>query len=210
MTQWTRTTVRIRDIALTNSCTTRGGRPWIRLALALSLAGCSGVGGIDNTPSNTLGNDETYAALALIWDGTREAITSKKEPADPTFTLPLSYALVCPSSGQRSYQGTLTGTNNAGTGSATLAMTASLTNCAVDDKVNITTVTASGVTISGTIAIANDAYAATNLHLTSTNVTVNGKACTGGIDVTIVGSAPNAQPTSTGTACGRSGSVPLP
>jgi hypothetical protein len=195
---------------LTNSCTTRGGWPRITLALALSLAGCSGVGGIDNTPTNSLGNDETYAALSLIWSGTREAITSKKEPVDQTFALSLNYALVCPSSGQRAYQGTLSGTNNAGTGSATLAMTASLTNCAVDDKVKITTVTASGVTISGTIAIANDTYAATNLRLTSANVTVNGKACPGGIDVAIVASAPAAQSTSTGTACGRTGSVPLP
>ena len=62
----------------------------------------------------------------------------------------------------------------------------------------------------GSIAITGDAYAATSVHLTASSVTVNGTTCTGGIDEMIVATSPSSQATATGTACGRSGVVPLP
>jgi hypothetical protein len=185
------------------------GLSCLLVAVTIALTACA-AGSIDNSQNTGLSNDDTYATLADIWSGAQAALNAKRDPQDANFTLPLSYTIVCPSGGQRLYQGTLTGTDSAGTGSATLAMTASLTSCAFDDGVKITTITATGIGINGTIAISNDAYATTNLHVTATTVTVNGIACLGGIDVTISGPSPSAQPTSTGTACGRAGIVPLP
>jgi hypothetical protein len=176
---------------------------------AILLAGCSKVG-IDSSVIASVSNDDTYAMLDYVWSGVQETIASKKEPLTSPFNLALSYSLACPSSGQRLYQGTLAGTNTSGTGSATLSLTATLTQCAFDDRITIRTITASGIVVTGTIAIANDTYAATNLHMTASSVTVNGTTCTGGIDVMIVGTSPSGQPTATGTACGRSGVVPLP
>ena len=179
---------------------------WLAVLFA---AGCSKVG-IDTASIASVSNDDTYAMLDFVWSGVRATITSKKEPLTSPFNLALSYSLDCPSSGQRSYQGTLVGTNTSGTGSATLSLTATLTQCAFDDRITIRTITASGVVVTGTIAIANDTYAATNLHMTASSVTVNGTMCTGGIDVIIVGTSPASQPTASGSACGRSGVVPLP
>ena len=180
------------------------------MAVGIVLAGCSKVGGIDSSLGSPISNDDTYAALDGIWSGAQLAITAKKEPLASPFTLPLRYDIVCPSSGQRSYQGTLTGSYASGSGSATVALTGTLTNCAFDNKVRITTVTAASVTVAGTIAITSDAYGATNLRLTASGVTVNGVVCPGGIDVAVAGPTPSSQPTSTGTACGRLGSVLLP
>lgn len=177
--------------------------------LALVLAAC-GVGGIDPTLASPISNDETYATLASMWVGARSAIESKREPSTDAFNLPLSYQLPCTPSGQRAYQGTLAGTKTGGTGSAALALTATLTQCQFDDNVRITTLTASDITVSGTIAIVNDTWGAINLKMIATTVTVNGKGCPGGVDVILTGVSPSAQPISTGTACGRTGAVALP
>jgi hypothetical protein len=85
-----------------------------------------------------------------------------------------------------------------------------LTECVVDDGTTIRTFTATGITAAGTITITADAYAETNVRLTASGVTVNGTTCMGGIDVTIVATAPSSQATASGTACGRTGVVPLP
>ena len=179
---------------------------WLAVLL---LAGCSKVG-IDTSAIASVSNDDTYAMLDDVWNGVQATIASKKEPTTSLFSLALDYSLACTSGGTRSYQGTLAGTDTAGTGNATLSLTASLTQCGFDDITTIRTITASGVVVTGTITIAADAYAATNLHMTASSVTVNGTTCTGGFDVMIVGTSPSTQPTATGTACGRSGVVPLP
>jgi hypothetical protein len=202
-------TGRILGIALTINGKTAGGFTRTLLSVTLALAACSTVGGIDSADTG-VSNDDTYAMLDGIWSGARATINAKKDPLTVTFNLPLSYNVACDAGGQRSYQGTLAGTDSSGSGSATLSMTATLTNCGFDNKVKITTITATGVLVTGTITITNDAYAATNLRMKGTNVTVNGVVCTGGVDVAIVATAPSAQVTSTGTACGRAGSVPLP
>jgi len=179
------------------------------LVCSLGAAACSKVG-IDATQVATVSNEDAYATLGGIWNGARAAITSPREPRTPSFTIPVNYTRNCPAGGQSSYQGTLTGTDTAGTGSATVALTAVLTNCAFDDRTRVTTVSATGVSIAGTIAITADTYGAINLRLIATSVTVNGKECTGGINMALQGSSPLAQPTASGTVCGRSGVVPLP
>jgi hypothetical protein len=178
------------------------------LAVLLS-AGCSKVG-IDTSAIAAVSNDDTYAMLAYVWDGVQAAINSKKEPLTSPFTLALDYTAACPNGGQRSYQGTLAGTDSIGTGSATVSMTGTLTECVVDDGTTIRTFAATGIAATGTIAITADTYAATSLHLTASSVTVNGTTCTGGIDVVVTAASPSSQPTATGVACGRSGSVTLP
>ena len=45
--------------------------------------------------------------------------------------------------------------------------------------------------VDAVIHLAGDAYATTNLHMTASSVTVNGKVCTGGIDVALVAHAGN-------------------
>jgi hypothetical protein len=177
---------------------------------ALALLACSRVGGIDSNLISSVSNDDTYAALAGMWAGGQAAINAKREPLTGTFTLPLSYAIPCPAGGSRAYQGSLSGTNTNGAGSATLSMTAALDKCAFDNRVRITTVTTSNLSITGTIAIASDAYATIALHMTAGTVTVNGINCAGGVDVTLAAPTPSSQPIATGTSCGRTGAVPLP
>ena len=201
---------RIRDMALTSDSALRPRVDRLLLLCSLGAAACSNVGGIDATKVATVSNEDAYATLGGIWTGARAAITSPREPRTPTFTLPISFTRNCPAGGQSSYQGTLTGTDTAGTGSATVALTAVLTNCAFDDRTRVTTVSATGVSIAGTIAISSDTYGAINLRLIATSVIVNGKDCTGGINMALQGSSPLAQPTASGTVCGRSGVVPLP
>ena len=180
------------------------------LVLAVALAACSKVGGIDASNVSPISNNDTFATLGYLWGGARTAIGSKREPSASPFNLALSYQLPCTRGGQGGYQGTLAGTKSGGTGRATLSLTATLTACQFDDNVTITTITASGVTITGTIDIANDTWDAINLRMIATTVTVNGKACPGGVDVRLTGTSPSAQPISTGTACGRTGAVALP
>lgn len=178
--------------------------------LVLVLTGCAKVGGIDASLVSPITNDVAYATLGYMWSGVRGAIAAKREPSADTFSLPLSYQLLCTRGGQGSYQGTLTGTKSGGNGTATLSLTGTLSGCQFDDKVTVTSITASGVTITGSVAIANDTWGAINIHMVATSVTVNGIACPGGVDVIITGTSPSSQPTSTGVACGRSGAVPLP
>ena len=118
--------------------------------------------------------------------------------------------IACPSGGQRSYQGTLAGTFANGTGSATVAITGSMSKCMFNTNTTSRSITAASIILTGTIAITNDAYGAMNLHLVATGVTVNDVVCTGGMDMTLTGTTPSSQPVATGTACGRSGAVPLP
>ena len=178
------------------------------LLLAVSLSGC--VGGIDATGVSPISNDETFATLGYMWGGVRSAIANKREPFDGMFTLPLSYQLPCTRGGQGAYQGTLAGTKTGGAGSAALAMTAALSACQFDENVKITTLSASGFTVTGTVAIANDAWGAISIRMIATSVTVNGKVCPGGVDVMLTGTTPFVPPISTGTACGRTGAVALP
>ena len=178
------------------------------LALVCVLTSC-GVGSIDTSPSVSIGNDETFAALNGMWSGVRSAIESKRETSTSTFNIPLSYQLPCPRGGQRSYQGTLTGTKSGSSGTATLTMTATLTGCQFDNTVSVTEVTANAVTANGAIAILNDVWSTTTIRMVATAVTVNGKVCPGGMDVVISGTSPSAQVISTGTSCGRAGAVPL-
>jgi hypothetical protein len=179
---------------------------WISTVLLLGCARAS----IDSSQVAAVSNDDTYAMLDHIWAGVRTTITSAKEPQTSPFTLTLSGSPVCPGGGQQTYQGTLTGTNTNGAGTANLSLTATLTKCVFDDLVATRTITTPSVTVTGTIAIANDAYGLTNLHMTSPGATLNGTTCEGGIDMTITAASPTSQPTATGTACGRSGTVPLP
>jgi len=179
------------------------------LLAVLPFSGCKRVG-IDASDIASVSNDDTYAMLAFVWDGVQAAVNSKKEPQTSPFNLALSYSAGCPNGGQRSYQGTLAGTDSSGTGTATLSLTGTLTACVVDDGATARTFNATGVAATGTIAIAGDAYAATNVHLTASSVTVNGTICTGGVDLLVAAASPSSQPTVTGTACGRSGVVQLP
>lgn len=177
------------------------------LAVVL-FAGCSKVG-ID-TNGAAVSNDDTYALLAYVWNAVPTMINAKKEPFTSPFSLALADSGACADGGQQSYTGTLAGTDSSGTGSAALSVVGTLTECVADDGTTIRTFTATGITAAGTITITGDAYAATNVRLTASGVTVNGTTCTGGIDVTIVASAPSSQATASGTACGRTGVVPLP
>ena len=166
------------------------------LAVVL-FTGCSKVG-IDNSAIASVSNDDTYAMLDFVWNSVQATINSKREPLTSPFTLALDYTAACPDGGQRSYQGTLAGTDSSGTGSATLSLTGSLTQCMVDDGTTVRTFTATGIAATGTIAITGDAYAATSVHLTASSVTVNGTTCTGGIDEMIVATSPSSQATATG------------
>ena len=188
----------------------RGARLVAACSLSLGLFSCSSVGGIDNSLSSPISNNDTFATIGYLWGGVRSAIQAKREPSTNTFSLPLTYQVPCSRGGQGSYQGTLAGSKNAGSGTATLAVTATITDCQYDDNVRITTVTSPLVTLSGTIALQNDTWSTVNVRLVASSVTVNGVTCPGGVDVTITGSAPSAQVVSTGTACGRTGAVPLP
>lgn len=167
------------------------------------------MGGIDAT-SATVSNDDAVSTLSYLWNGTREAISGAKESPNATFTIPLKLSGACSGGGTRNYTGTLTGTASNGSGSATVNMTAALANCGYDQTSKITTITAASATITGTIAITNDAFGATTLTLTAPVVTVNGVDCTGGITMQLTASSPLAQPVATGTMCGRTGAIPVP
>ena len=179
-------------------------------SLSFGLLSCSSVGGIDNSLTSPISNDDTFATIGYLWAGARSAIQAKREPSTNTFSLPLTYQVPCTRGGQGSYQGSLAGSKSAGTGTATLAMTATITACQYDDNIRITTISAPLVTLSGPIAVQNDMWSTVNVRLVASSVTVNGVTCPGGVDVTITGTAPSAQVVSTGTACGRTGAVQLP
>ncbi|MEO8624646.1 MAG: hypothetical protein ABI625_26425 [bacterium] len=176
----------------------------------LGVTACSSVSGIDPSTVSPISNNDTYATLGYLWAGARSAIQSKREPSTDAFSLPLTYALPCTRGGQGAYQGTLAGTKSGGTGSATLSLGAAIAACQFDDNVRITTISAPVLTVSGTVAVVNDAWGAVSIHMVATTVTVNGVACPGGIDVILTGTSPSAQLVSTGTACGRVGAVTLP
>lgn len=180
------------------------------LTLAIVIGGCSGVGTIDASLVSPISNDDTYATIGYLWGGVRSAIGSKREPDVGPFNLALSAQLPCTRGGQGSYQGTLTGTKTGTGGGGTLSMTGSLAACQFDATVVITTISASGVTAIGTIAIVNDTWGDINIHIVAPSVTVNGVACPGGVDVQITGTTPSGPATSTGAACGRTGAVLLP
>ncbi len=179
------------------------------IAATLVVTSC-GAAGIDNTFGSPISNNDTYATIGYLWSGARSAILNKREPSTDTFNLPLSHQLPCTRGGSGSFQGTLSGTKTAGRGTATLAMTATLSACQFDEITVVRTVSASGVTVTGTVGIVNDSWDAISIHLVAPTVTVNGVSCPGGIDVMITGTSPSAQPVSTGTSCGRTGAVPLP
>jgi hypothetical protein len=184
------------------------GSPARSLALLLLLAAC-GVDGIDASAVAPISNDDTYATLGYLWSGVQSSIQREREPSTDTFSLPLSYQLPC-TRGSGAYQGTLAGTKANGSGNATLSLTATLAECEFVDTRSVTRISASGVLVTGTVAIVNDAWDAINLHMVATTVTVNGVACPGGVDVILTGTSPSARPVSTGTACGRTGAVALP
>lgn len=180
------------------------------MAVVALLAGCSGVGTIDESLNSPISNDDTYATIGYLWAGARTAILNKREPSTDAFNLPVGYQLPCARGGQGLFQGTLAGTKAAGKGSATVAITASLAACQFDEIRVVRTISAPLVTITGTVAILNDTWDATSIRIVSSAVTVNGVACPGGVNVTITGTTLAGQATSTGTACGRTGAVPLP
>jgi hypothetical protein len=191
---------------------TRSWMPTLRHAAAIlaTMMGSGCAGGIDESLNSPISNNDTYAALGYLWSGAREAILRQREPSTDAFNLTLSYGLLCPRGGSGAYRGTLSGTKTAGTGSGTLAVTGTLDACQFDDITTVRVVTAPNVTVTGTMAIAGDTWSTITLHMVASAVTINGVTCPGGVDVTITGSSPASQPTSTGTACGRTGAVPLP
>lgn len=183
----------------------------IRLACALAVAAAAcGVGGIDASDVSPISNDDAYATLSYLWAGARSAIEREREPSAGSFNLPLSYQFPCARGGQGAVQGTLSGTKTpTGTGSGTLAMTGTLASCGFD-QTTVNTISASGLTINGSINIANDTWGAISVRMVAPTVVINGVSCPGGVDVTITGTAPSSQPVSTGTVCGRTGAVQLP
>ena len=178
-------------------------------AATVLLVSC-GAGGIDNSLGSPISNNDTYATIGYLWGGARSAILNKREPSTDSFNLPLSYQLPCARGGSGLFQGTLSGTKTAGRGTGTLTMTATISACQFDDITVVRTVTATGVTVNGTVGIVNDTWDAIRIRLLAPTVTINGVSCPGGIDVMITGTSPSSQPTSTGTACGRVGAVSLP
>ncbi|CAN5159038.1 hypothetical protein BH09GEM1_BH09GEM1_31960 [soil metagenome] len=178
------------------------------LLLPILASGC--VGGIDESLNSPISNNDTYATIGYLWSGARSAILREREPSTDAFSLALSFALPCARGGSGSYRGTLSGTKASGTGSGTLAVTGVLVECQFDDITIVRIVSAPNVTVTGTIAVAGDQWSAINIHLVASAVTINGVACPGGVDVTITGSSPSSQSTSTGAACGRTGAVALP
>jgi uncharacterized protein YceK len=185
-------------------------RAIVALALVIALGGCSSVPTIDTSSASPISNDDTYATLSYLWVGVRTAIEARREPSTDTFNLPLSYQFPCTRGGQGAYQGTLAGTKSGGTGNGTLSLTGTVTACALDDNVKITTISASGLTVTGTIAITSDTWGAMSINIVAPTITVNGTNCPGGANVMLTGTTPFQQPISTGTICGRTGAVALP
>ncbi len=171
-------------------------------------SGCAG--GIDESLNSPISNNDAYATLGYLWGGAVSAILREREPSTDTFNLALSYGLPCTRGGSGTYSGTLSGSKTAGTGSGTLAVTGTLDACQFDEITTVRVVTAPNVTVTGTVAIAGDTWSTITLHMVASSVTINGVTCPGGVDVMITGIAPSSQPTSTGTACGRTGAVTLP
>ncbi len=192
--------MKIASIAVRAVCAT---------AATCVLASCGGAS-IDTSVGSPISNNDTYATIGYLWGGARSAILNKREPSTDSFNLPLSFQLPCARGGSGSFQGTLSGTKTAGRGTGTLAMTATLTACQFDDITVVRTITATGVTVGGTIGIVNDTWDVISIKLVAPAVTVNGVTCPGGVDVMITGATPSSQPVSTGTACGRTGAVALP
>lgn len=176
--------------------------------LPFFVGGC--VGGIDESLNSPISNNDTYATIGYLWSGARSAILREREPATSPFSLALSFSVPCTRGGTGSYQGTLAGTKTSGVGSAQLAVTGKLSNCQFDDITTVRIVAAPTITVSGSVAVAADTWSSINIHLVASTVTINGVSCPGGIDVIIAGASPSSQATSTGTACGRTGAVPLP
>lgn len=188
----------------------RGLRAARTVGAILLLASC-GVGGIDSSGVAPISNDDTYALLGYLWSGVQSSIEREREPSTDTFSLALTYQLPCTRGGSGSYHGTLAGTKANGAGTANLNVTATLIECQFDDNARtITRISASGVVVSGTVAVESDSWGAINVHMLASTVTVNGVVCPGGVDVVLTGTAPSARPVSTGTACGRTGAVALP
>ena len=177
---------------------------------ALMILASACVGGIDESLNSPISNNDTYAAIGYLWGGARSAILREREPSTDTFNLALSFALPCVRGGSGSYSGSLKGTKSSGTGSGTLAMTGSLASCQFDEITTVRIVTATAVSTTGTVAVTADAWGAVDIHLLASVVTINGVSCPGGVDVQISATSPSSQPTSTGTACGRTGAVSLP
>ena len=187
---------------------TRGLRRALGVGMTILASGC--VGGIDESLTSPISNNDAYATIGYLWNGARDAIAREREPSTNTFNIALNYGLPCTRGGSGTYRGTLAGTKAAGTGSAQLAVTGVLSNCQFDEISSVRIVAAPSITVSGSVAIAGDTWSTINIHLVASTVTINGVSCPGGIDVVITGASPSSQVTSTGTACGRTGAVTLP
>lgn len=201
--------VRIREIVTTNDARRRvmGAGPAALALTALALTGCfkspsaaAATGPLEATDA------EQRSAVSLLWSGAAAAILKPKDPTG-TFNVPVTSGAGCSASGTGSYTGTLTGSNVGGAGVVNVNLSASLTKCALLDG---TSISATGVTVTGTVAIAADTRATTVIRILAPNVTINDRTCSGGIDVTVRASAPNAPATASGTTCGMVRSLALP
>jgi len=180
------------------------------LAAVVGLAGCSKVGGIDTTGISPISNDDAVATLSYVWNGARDAIAGAQESPKSTFSIPVKLQGACSGGGTRNYNGTISGTNVNGAGTANVNITATLAKCGYDRTTTITVIDAATVTFTGTIAVSSDAYAATSITLTAATVTVNGTSCPGGISMVLNAATPGASPVASGDICGRSGSIVVP
>ena len=138
------------------------------------------------------------AAASLFWSGATAAILKPKDQTGQ-FNLTVSSGGGCSVRGTGTYTGTLSGANVNGNGVMNVALTAAFNQCTLFDG-NV--ITAPVVTFTGTVAITSDARAATQVRVVATVLTVNGRACEGGIDITVLASSPSAPATGSGTACG--------
>jgi hypothetical protein len=181
----------------------------VGIMLAPMLAGGC-VGGIDESLTSPITNNDAYATIGYLWNGARDAIVREREPSTNTFTIALNYGLPCTRGGSGTYRGTLAGTKASGIGSAQLAVTGVLSSCQFDEITSVRVVAAPAIAVSGSVAIAGDTWSTINVRLVASTVTINGVSCPGGVDVVITGASLSSQATSTGTACGRTGAVALP
>ena len=141
---------------------------------------------------------EQRAAVALFWSGAAAAINKPKDQTG-TFNVAVTSGGGCTASGTGSFTGTLAGSNVGGAGVMNVSLTAAFAKCTLLDG---NFITASGVTVSGTVAIAADARATTVMRMLAPSVTINDHTCTGGIDVTVRAVSPSSPATGSGTACG--------